>query len=89
MTALHSNRMERELMYEVMNIVSVYYFFFQFGQRPIMAMSLRKVADFCHRHLNTAVVTCPVSICECICINHPPHHNSESGGSVVIILFEL
>ena len=49
--------------------------FFQFGQRPMMSVSLRKVADFCHRHFNVTVVTCPVSICERICINHPPHHN--------------
>ena len=34
----------------------------QFGQRPMMSVSIRKVADFCHRHFNVTVVTCPVGI---------------------------
>ena len=43
-----------------------------------MAISSRKVADLFKRHFNVTVVTCPVSRCECICINHPPHHNSQN-----------
>ena len=43
-----------------------------------MALSYRKAADLCLRRLNFREVTCPVSMCECICINHPPHHNSQN-----------
>ena len=43
-----------------------------------MAISYRKIADFCLRRLKFTEVTCPVSRCECICINHPLHHNSQN-----------
>ena len=53
MNAVRRTEDERSYYTHILFLFSViYYFFFQFGQRPMMSVSLRKVADFCHRHFN-------------------------------------